>query len=134
MPDPYADKAVGHPARAGVRRVYAAPDAGDGRRVLVDRLWPRGLTRQAAAVDLWLRDIAPSQGLRRALHRHGMAFDAFRAAYLAELRTEPAAMAALERLRNLAGGGPLTLLYAARSEGGNHADLLANLLADHLKD
>jgi len=98
MPVPCADDASRHAVQPLVRRVYEAPGDADGCRVLVDRLQPRGLTKQAAAVDLWLRDIAPSHGLRKALHTKGMAFDAFRAAYLTESRSEPVAMAALERL------------------------------------
>ncbi len=130
MPVPCADDAMRHAVQPLVRRVYEAPGDADGCRVLVDRLRPRGLTKQAAAVDLWLRDIAPSHGLRKALHTKGLAFDAFCAAYLTESRSEPVAMAALERLRATAAEGPLTLLYAARGEAGNHVELLAALLTD----
>ena len=98
-----------------VKRVYAAPDEGDGLRVLVDRLWPRGLTKQKARVDLWLKDVAPSDDLRRHFHGDPTQWAAFNAAYAGELARAPALPLADSIIEKLA-AGPVTLLYAARDD------------------
>ena len=103
-----------------LKRVYAPPDAGDGTRILVDRLWPRGIARDKARIDLWLKDIAPSDALRKRFHGKPDDWDAFCAAYFAELEDAAAQAAAkdlLDRLRK----GPVTLLHAARDEQRNNA-------------
>lgn len=103
-----------------IKRVYQPPGANDGTRILVDRLWPRGIPRDKARIDLWLKDIAPSDALRKRFHGKPDDWDAFRAAYAAELEGaawQAAAQVLLERLRN----GPVTLLYAARDELHNNA-------------
>ncbi|MEU3470251.1 DUF488 family protein [Streptomyces sp. NPDC006687] len=110
-----------------LRRVYDPPEPGaDGVRVLVDRLWPRGLSKEAAAVDEWPKAVTPSAELRRWFHGGGSAQE-FRARYEAEL-AGPEAAAELERLRSLAAGGPLTLLTAVRDPAGSHAAVLAERL------
>ncbi len=106
-----------------VKRVYAAPEAADGARVLVDRLWPRGIAKEKAAIDAWLRDLAPSDGLRNRFHGHPEDWEAFRAAYAEELRL-PAAQAALAALAERIAAGPVTLLYAAKDEERNNAAAL----------
>lgn len=103
-----------------LKRVYEPADPGDGTRILVDRLWPRGIGRDKARIDLWLRDIAPSDALRKRFHGKPEDWDLFRAAYAAELESAEARAAAkdlLDRLRE----GPVTLLYAARDERRNNA-------------
>ena len=105
-------------ALLALKRVYDPPAAEDGVRILVDRLWPRGIPR--ASVDLWLKDIAPSNELRRTFHGQPERWDAFRAAYAAELGTAPA-VAALAILKDRLEAGPVTLLYAARDEEHNNA-------------
>ncbi len=103
-----------------VKRVYDKPEAGDGTRILVDRLWPRGIAKDKAGIDLWLRDIAPSDALRKRFHGKPDDWDAFCAAYDSELQGAAAQAAArdlLDRLRR----GPVTLLYAARDERRNNA-------------
>ena len=95
------------------RRVYEAPDAADGRRVLVDRLWPRGLAKAAAHIDEWLKAIAPSDELRRWYGHDPAKFGEFRRRYGDELR-DPERAAALAHLRELAAAGPVTLLTATR--------------------
>ena len=103
-----------------VKRVYDKPEVGDGTRILVDRLWPRGIAKDKAGIDLWLRDIAPSDALRKRFHGKPDDWDAFCAAYDSELRGAAAQAAArdlLDRLRK----GPVTLLYAARDERRNNA-------------
>jgi len=103
-----------------IKRVYEPPARGDGLRVLVDRLWPRGLTKEKAQIDLWLKDIAPSDKLRRLVHGDPEKWDEFVAAYRRELRQEPAAAAAA-RLREQISRRTVTLLYAARNETRNNA-------------
>ena len=114
--------ATAHPALA-IKRVYAPPGADDGTRVLVDRLWPRGLSKDKARIDLWLRDIAPSDALRRRLHANLEAWDAFVVDYGLELAQEPAASAARDLLARIR-QGPVTLLYAGRNEVRNNASVL----------
>ncbi|HKI56994.1 MAG TPA: DUF488 family protein [Trueperaceae bacterium] len=107
-----------------VKRIYQEAGAEDGSRVLVDRLWPRGVRKDAAAIDWWARDLAPSTELRTWLHADPERFEAFVEAYRRELEGNPA----LERLRRMAAEGTVTLLYAARDEQRNHARVLAELL------
>jgi uncharacterized protein YeaO (DUF488 family) len=125
-----ASKPALHPALAS-KRVYAPPGAGDGVRVLVDRLWPRGLSKDKAKIDLWLRDIAPSDALRR-LHANVEAWDAFVIDYGLELAQEPAASAARNLLACIR-QGPVTLLYAGRNEVRNNASVLKAWLERRLR-
>src|SRR5690348_1344561 len=98
-----------------LKRVYDAPSARDGVRVLVDRLWPRGLTKEAAALDAWLKDIAPSNELRQWYHAHPLQWSKFRQRYLEELSNE-AAHDGLEQLHKFARKPRgLTLLFASKS-------------------
>jgi uncharacterized protein YeaO (DUF488 family) len=115
------------PAQVRVRRVYEAPDPADGRRVLVDRLWPRGLSRSRAALDEWLKTVAPSDELRRWYGHQPEKFATFRQRYEQELRS-PERSAAVDHLRELARQGPLTLLTATRDAGHSEAAVLAELL------
>ena len=103
-----------------VKRVYQPAAREDGRRVLVDRLWPRGLAREKAGIDLWLKAIAPSSELRKRFHGKPADWSAFRRAYAAELAA-PEAQEPIAALRRLLGQGPVTLLYAARDEAHNNA-------------
>ncbi|TCN32493.1 DUF488 domain-containing protein [Sinorhizobium americanum] len=103
-----------------LKRVYAAPETSDGTRILVDRLWPRGIAKEKARIDLWLKDIAPSDPLRKRFHGKPDDWEAFCEAYAEELEEE-AAQAAVEELRDLLRKGPVTLLYAARDESHNNA-------------
>jgi len=111
-----------------IKRIYEAPDDDDGYRVLVDRLWPRGLTKDVAAVDLWLKDIAPSSDLRTWFHHNVGRWDGFVARYLQELETSERS-AAIRTLKAIeAEKGVVTLLFAAREETHNHAALLLGWL------
>ncbi len=111
-----------------LKRIYAAPAASDGTRVLVDRLWPRGLSKDSAAVDRWLRDLAPSDTLRKWFHAHTAAWPLFRKRYLKEL-SQPRSAAALDELYRLAGRRKkLTLLFASKNEEQNNAVVLRDLL------
>jgi uncharacterized protein YeaO (DUF488 family) len=116
--------------RLALKRVYAPASPGDGRRVLVERLWPRGLRKQEAGVDLWLKEVAPSHALRRWFHEAPEArWPGFRDRYREELRGGAAA-AALAELRGLARRGPVTLLFAARDEARNSAAVLKAVLEE----
>ena len=107
-----------------VRRAYDAPTPDDGCRVLVDRLWPRGLKREAAGIDHWLRELAPSNELRVWFAHDPARWDEFRRRYAEELQS-PAATAALAELRGLIAAHPVvTLLYAARDTTCNNAEAL----------
>ena len=109
------------------RRVYDAPEAPDGKRVLVDRLWPRGLSKEKAHLDEWLKAIAPSDELRRWYGHDPAKFEEFRRRYTAELR-EPERAAAFSHLRQLAAAGPVTLLTATKDlEHSEAADLVSRL-------
>ena len=107
-----------------LKRIYEAPAASDGMRILVDRLWPRGIAK--AKIDLWLKDIAPSDALRKRFHGHPEDWDEFRKAYAAELTR---AGEAVKELRSHLRTGTVTLLYAARDEEHNNAAALKQWLA-----
>ena len=110
-----------------VKRVYSKPSKADGTRVLVDRLWPRGLSKETAAVRHWFRNLAPSDELRQWFHAHRESWGVFRRRYMKELSTAEAAVA-LEELHQLAEAGKVTLLYASKDEVHNNAVALKELL------
>jgi uncharacterized protein YeaO (DUF488 family) len=110
-----------------IKRVYKPPDEGDGVRVLVDRLWPRGLSREKAQIDLWLKEIAPSDRLRRLFHGDPAGWEEFKSAYYAELE-QPAAQSAVQSLLERLRRDPITLLFAARDETRNNAVALKEWL------
>lgn len=111
-------------AEVRVRRVYEAPEAGDGARVLVDRVWPRGLAKAEAELDEWCKDAAPSTELRRWYGHDPERFAEFSRRYEAEL-AEPTARAGVQHLRELAARGPVTLLTATKDLELSHAGVLA---------
>lgn len=108
-----------------VKRVYEAPVPADGKRVLVERLWPRGLSKQKADVDVWLKEIAPSAELRKWFAHDPGKWADFQKRYRKELEDSTEAVAAL---RNLAARGKVTLVYAARDEQHNSARVLKAFL------
>jgi len=112
-----------------LRRVYDDPSSDDGLRVLVDRVWPRGLTKEAAHLDKWFKDVAPSTPLRRWYGHRPELFTEFRRRYLAEL-VDPQPAAAMARLRELIHTRKVTLLTATRDIDHSQAAVLAELLRD----
>lgn len=110
-----------------MRRVYDAVESDEGRRVLVDRLWPRGIAKTDPRVGRWLRDVAPSTELRHWYEHDPAKFDEFVARYRAELADGPAAEA-LAELRRLANEGPLTLVTATKDLNLSHLIVLTRLL------
>ncbi|MGR0220429.1 DUF488 domain-containing protein [Agromyces sp. ZXT2-6] len=115
-----------------MKRVYDPPVASDGYRVLVDRLWPRGISKERAELDGWAKDVAPSPELRTEWHHAaGERFDEFAARYRVELDGNPAAEALLATGRE---HERVTLLFGARDERVNHAAVLLDWLGDHGAD
>ncbi|WP_416796512.1 DUF488 domain-containing protein [Ciceribacter azotifigens] len=118
-------------AKIMLKRVYEPAADADGARILVDRLWPRGIAKEKAGIDLWLKDIAPSDALRKRFHGKPDDWEEFRASYFAELAA-PEAKAAADVLRNYLEEGPVTLLYAARDEAHNNAVALRDWLFENI--
>lgn len=116
-----------------VRRVYDEPEPRDGARVLVDRLWPRGLRKDAAHLDEWAKDVAPSTELRKWYGHDPARFDEFRRRYLDEL-SGSTQRKELARLRALAAAGPVTLLTATKDVEISQAEVLARVLRQPVED
>ena len=108
-----------------LKRAYEAPSDGDGTRILVERLWPRGLSKEKADVDVWLKGVAPSTELRRWFGHDDAKWEEFRRRYREELRERPDE---LERLRSLVEAGPVTFVYGSRDQEHNAATVLKELL------
>ena len=107
-----------------IKRVYEAPEKADGQRILVDRLWPRGLSKDKAAVDLWLKEIAPSTELRKWFNHDPEKWAEFKKRYLAELKANPE----VKELKSAIKSGTVTLVYGARDVEHNQAVALQELL------
>lgn len=107
-----------------LKRAYEPPAASDGTRILVDRLWPRGLAKEKARIDLWLKDVAPSTELRRWFQHDPEKWLEFKKRYRTELKRS----SALAELRNLSRQGDVTLVYAARDQLHNEAVVLRQIL------
>jgi uncharacterized protein YeaO (DUF488 family) len=111
------------------KRAYEKPSKDDGYRVLVDRLWPRGITKEAAKLDLWMKDIAPSDKVRKAFCHEAEKFPAFQKAYRAELAKKKDLVTELRKMERE--HGTLTLVYGAKDQEHNQAVVLAELLKRH---
>ena len=107
-----------------VKRVYAAAAAEDGLRVLVDRLWPRGISKEQARIDLWLKELAPSNELRKWYNHQPERWEGFKERYFRELAGAPGAPEAVERLRSLVAEGPVTFVFSSKEERLNNAEAL----------
>ncbi len=112
--------------KVAIKRVYEQPKDTDGRRILVDRLWPRGLTKEKAKVDLWLKEIAPSNELRKWFAHDPKKWTEFQARYKDELNSHPDQFSLLKQE---VAKGPVTLLYGAKDEDHNEAVVLQRLVA-----
>ena len=115
--------------RIRIKRVYEAPSPSDGKRILVDRLWPRGVSKDRADLDQWCKEIAPSDALRHWFHADPSQWEAFEARYQAELATKPEL---LRELASLADEGVVTLLFASKNEEHNNATVLRERLLQDL--
>ncbi|RLP26656.1 DUF488 domain-containing protein [Mesorhizobium sp. YM1C-6-2] len=111
--------------RVAIKRVYEPAADDDGRRILVDRLWPRGLTKEKAAVDLWLKEVAPSDELRKWFGHDPKKWGEFQRRYRAELDSNEEAV---QTLKQAIGKGPATLVYGAHDEQHNQAVALRDWL------
>ena len=114
-----------------LKRAYEPPAPEDGFRVLVERLWPRGLKKEAVALDLWLKDVAPSPELRRWFGHDPARWEEFRRRYRVELADQPAAV---KVLREKLGQGKVTLVYGSRDQEHNAAVALKAFLEDEAPD
>jgi uncharacterized protein YeaO (DUF488 family) len=112
-------------ANVKLKRAYERPAADDGVRILIDRLWPRGVSKADAAIDQWVKDVAPSTALRKWFGHDPARWQDFRRRYAGELRQHPEQLA---RLRALAKQGPITLVFSARDERHNDAVALRGVL------
>ena len=119
------------PHQIRIKRAYAAPADDDGRRVLVDRMWPRGVAREKLALDDWQKEASPSDGLRHWFNHDSSRWPEFVRRYGDELKSPPA-NSALDELVRWARKGPLTLIYAARDEAHNNAVALRDVIVHHL--
>jgi len=108
-----------------IKRVYAEPSPEDGKRILIDRLWPRGLTKEKARIDIWLKDIAPSSGLREWFGHDPEKWSEFQQRYRKELEANEAIVS---QLRKELQAGPATLVYGAKDEAHNDAVVLKDFL------
>jgi uncharacterized protein YeaO (DUF488 family) len=118
--------------RLKTKRVYDGRSGDDGTRILVDRLWPRGLSREKAAIDAWRKDLAPSDELRKWYGHRPERWAEFRRRYLEELAA-PERREALREIEKLLRTGTVTLVYAAKDEGRNNAVVLAEVVQDMIE-
>lgn len=119
-----------------IKRVYEKPEADDGYRVLVDKLWPRGIRKADLPYDYWAKELTPSTAARKAFGHKAENFDAFKERYLGELNTSDEARACVQQLEENAmhaGDSTITLLYAARDPKINHAVILREWLEEQMK-
>jgi uncharacterized protein YeaO (DUF488 family) len=107
--------------RIGIKRVYDSPGPEDGRRILVDRLWPRGLRKEEAQIDYWARDVSPSSELRKWYGHDPEKWEEFKERYFGELDREGEGV---ERLRKELAGGPATFVYSSKEQVINNAEAL----------
>ena len=111
-----------------LKRVYEPPAREDGTRILIDRLWPRGLSKEDAALDLWMKEIAPTTELRKWFAHDPARWEEFRHRYADEVQRNAEL---LKQLWTLARQGPITLVYSARDEAHNDAVVLRDVLLGH---
>ena len=109
-----------------IKRIYSQPAKEDGYRILIDRLWPRGMTKENAKIDLWLREVAPSDDLRKWFHRDPEKWEEFRSKYENELKTKQDLLHKIKQFEKQK--GTITLLYSARNEKRNNAVALSGSL------
>lgn len=111
-----------------IKRIYEAKTKDDGYRILVDRLWPRGVSKAAADIDLWLKEVSPSPDLRKWFNHEPEKFKEFSKKYTQELKANPMLSIITDKLKT----ENVTLIYAAKDPAINHAIVLKNYIAEHL--
>ena len=115
------------------KRIYDPAEESDGRRILLDRLWPHGMKKERARLDAWAKEITPSPELRKLYHTGGIPFEGFAADYLDELEASDEAKAFVEKLRDNLAEGDVTLVYATKNTEQNHVQVLVRWLKHHLE-
>lgn len=115
-----------------LKRIYEPYELSDGCRILVDRLWPRGIKKEAAKIDYWFKNVAPSSELRKWFHHQPERFEEFRHKYLMELETEKEKIQLIEEICHLVRIENITLLFAAKNRQYNHAIVLKEVLARNI--
>ena len=108
----------------GIKRVYDKPELSDGKRILIDRLWPRGVKKSTSNIDMWLKDVGPSDDLRRWFSQDPSKWDEFKERYEKELESN----SALEELRKIASESDVTLIHGSKDERHNSAAVVASVL------
>ncbi|GMA61338.1 DUF488 domain-containing protein [Alicyclobacillus fastidiosus] len=111
-----------------LKRAYDAPSPEDGQRILVDRLWPRGVSKEAARIDVWMKEVAPSNELRKWIHQDPSRWEEFVARYRAELAESSEAAVCIQQLREAASAHAVTLVFSAKTEDRNNATVLRDVL------
>lgn len=107
-----------------IKRIYDGASPDDGFRVLVDRLWPRGISKEKAHIDLWAKDVAPSNELRKEFHAHEDTFEMFRTAYRAELKANPSLPAFSQAVKEHLAQGNVTFITAVKDTEHSHVEIL----------
>jgi len=115
-----------------IKRVYEKAKEDDGYRILIDRLWPRGLSKEKAEIKYWAKEIAPSNNLRKTFHRGEINFDEFKELYIKELNSNQEGKAFLEIIDLKLKEGDITLLYGSKNEKNNNGLVLKDWLEEHL--
>ncbi len=116
-----------------IKRAYEKKVAGDGKRIYIDRIWPRGLTKEEVAIDEWIRDLSPSNELRKWFGHEPDKFAEFKRRYVKEL-SDSSKQEQLKRIAKMAEGGNVTLIYSAKDTEYNNAVVLAELIGKLLKE
>lgn len=111
-----------------IKRIYEPVSIEDGKRILVDRLWPRGISKQDAKLDIWMKDVAPSTELRKQFNHKPELFDDFRTHFIEELRRDVEKLEKVNELLQIMRNEKITLLYAAKDRENNHAVVLRDVL------
>ena len=111
-----------------LKRIYEPASDDDGKRILVDRIWPRGISKDKAKLDLWMKEIAPSTELRKEFNHKPERFEEFKAHYINELKEDDEKIAAIEELLRMIEEGKVTLLFGAKDEVHNQAVVLKEVL------
>lgn len=115
-----------------IKRAYVEPARGDGYRILVDRIWPRGVKKEALEADLWQKEVAPSDAVRKEFNHEDEKYPAFRKAYRAEIRANPVAKELLATVEEQLKDRNVTLVYGAKNEKHNQAVVLQEWLKEKL--
>lgn len=111
-----------------IKRIYDEKNQADGWRILIDRLWPRGISKERASLDEWAKDFTPSNDLRKSIHQEQISWDDFALKYEDELKNNEGFPAWEKEVKDKLKKQPVTLITAAKIEGRNHADILRNIL------